>query len=99
MLTPFLKAEILRKTGFAVPALPTEVAEVTEGNAATDSPVNAGDSHVLKQWVASVEALFVTYVAARAAKSLRESEEARQLDALRRISADYSGSRMQALRV
>ncbi|MEJ7687470.1 MAG: hypothetical protein WKG52_11000 [Variovorax sp.] len=98
MLTPFLKAEILRKTGFAVPALPTEVLEVTDGRAATKNPDNLGESHVLKQWVASVEALFVTYVAARAAKSLRDAEEARQLDALQRMSASYSARGLQSLR-
>jgi len=43
-------------------------------------------------WEKSVDALFVEYVAARAAKSLRDSEELRQLDRLRRMSgAGHSG--------
>lgn len=37
-------------------------------------------------WVGRVDALFVDYVAARAAKSLRDAEELRQLDLLRRMS-------------
>ena len=37
-------------------------------------------------WERRVDALFVDYVAARAAKSLRDAEEVRQLDLLRRMS-------------
>jgi hypothetical protein len=37
-------------------------------------------------WTSRVDALFVDYVAARAAKSLRDAEEVRQLDLLRRMS-------------
>ncbi len=88
MLTPFLKAEILRKTGFVVPAVP---AQAEDGDA-------VGDNHGFMQWVAAVEAMFVTYVAARAAKSLRDAEEARQLDALRQSAAAYSSGRMQPMR-
>lgn len=39
------------------------------------------------EWSRRVDALFVDYVAARAAKSLRDAEEVRQLDLLRRMSA------------
>ncbi len=39
-----------------------------------------------QDWTARVDALFVDYVAARAAKSLRDAEEVRQLDLLRRMS-------------
>ncbi len=88
MLTPFLKAEILRKTGFVVPAIP----DLVEDEDAVSE--NRG----FKQWIAAVEAMFVTYVAARAAKSLRDSEEARQLDALRQSASAYSSGRMQAMR-
>lgn len=38
------------------------------------------------EWTSRVDALFVDYVAARAAKSLRDAEEVRQLDLLRRMS-------------
>jgi hypothetical protein len=37
-------------------------------------------------WTSLVDTLFVDYVAARAAKSLRDAEEVRQLDLLRRMS-------------
>lgn len=65
MLTTVQKADILRKSGLAIPACPEA----------------AGD------WTGRVDALFVDYVAARAAKSLRDAEEVRQLDLLRRMSA------------
>ncbi|MGJ7486465.1 hypothetical protein ACSFA2_14470 [Variovorax sp. LT2P21] len=39
-----------------------------------------------REWAGRVDALFVDYVAARAAKSLRDAEEVRQLDLLRRMS-------------
>ena len=61
MLTTLQKADILRKSGCAV-------------------PVEAEPSTA---WSHRVDALFVEYVAARAAKSLRDAEEARQLDRLR----------------
>ncbi|MGJ7489646.1 hypothetical protein [Variovorax sp. ZT4R33] len=41
---------------------------------------------VTRDWSRRVDALFVDYVAARAAKSLRDAEEVRQLDLLRRMS-------------
>lgn len=41
---------------------------------------------VTRDWARRVDALFVDYVAARAAKSLRDAEEARQLELLRRMS-------------
>lgn len=43
-------------------------------------------------WSVQVDALFVDYVAARAAKSLRDAEEVRQLDLLRRMSHRSWGS-------
>lgn len=43
-------------------------------------------------WSVRVDALFVDYVAARAAKSLRDAEEVRQLDLLRRMSHRSWGS-------
>jgi hypothetical protein len=66
MLTIAQKADILRKNGIAVPAMPADD---------------------LRGWNADVDVLFVTYAAARAAKSLRDAEELRQLELLRRISA------------
>lgn len=64
MLTTIQKADILRKSGLAIPACPEAASE----------------------WTRRVDALFVDYVAARAAKSLRDAEEIRQLDLLRRMS-------------
>jgi hypothetical protein len=61
-------------------------AEILRNTGAAVSAMPAA-SEPLRQWIATVEALFVSYVAARAAKSLRDSEEARQLVVLRRISA------------
>ena len=76
MLTTLQKAAILQKTGIAVPDAPAPSPETSE--------------HVqgaMKRWAAAVEALFAGYVAARAAKSLREAEEGRQLQWLRQLSA------------
>jgi len=70
MLTTAQKADILRKSGCAVPI--------------AEEPSTA--------WSHAVDTLFVEYVAARAAKSLRDAEEARQLDRLRCMSAaSHSG--------
>ena len=38
----------------------------------------------MQRWIRAVEILYATYAAARAAKSLRDAEEARQADMLRR---------------
>jgi hypothetical protein len=68
MLSIQQKANILKKAGQAVPALPADT------------------SAAQTEWARTVENLYVAYAAARAAKSLRESEEARQLDRLRQMS-------------
>lgn len=51
------------------------------------SPPQADDGLALAAWTAAIERLFVNYAAARAAKSLRDAEEVRQLDRLRRLAA------------
>ncbi|MDM0113130.1 hypothetical protein QTI66_13305 [Variovorax sp. J22R133] len=80
MLTTLQKANILRKAGVQVPAAPTSVSE--------DASNPAAELHkAAKEWATTVENLYVTYAAARAAKSLRDAEEARQLDMLRRLSS------------
>jgi hypothetical protein len=38
----------------------------------------------MAEWAANIDTLYVEYVARRAAKSLRDAEEARQLSALQR---------------
>lgn len=82
MLTIAQKADILQKTGIAVPAAPapSPLTAVQEGPATTETSA-------MVRWTAAVEALFVSYVAARAAKSLRDAEERRQLEMLRALSA------------
>ena len=74
MLTIFQRAAILSKAGFEVPACPAEDA-------------SAGTvSQKMHDWAKAIETLYVSYVAARAAKSLRDAEESRQTDMLRRLS-------------
>ena len=70
MLTARHKATILRKAGFDVPATPSDPESTT----------------AFGSWIQSVETLYVSYAAARAAKSLRDAEETRQLDMLRRLA-------------
>lgn len=76
MLTSSQKAEILQRAGYAVPAQPVEhpASQITDRTA-------------LARWQQTVEALFVEYAAARAAKSLRDSEEHRQLRRLQRLAS------------
>lgn len=75
MLSTAHKADILRKAGVQIPAPP---ADVSSGDA-----LKAAGSH----WARSVETLYVAYAAARAAKSLRDAEEIRQMDMLRRMAS------------
>ena len=70
MLTTRHKADILRKAGIPVPTCPAEV------------DLQAPSS----SWAKAVEILYVTYAAARAAKSLRDAEETRQMAMLRRMA-------------
>ncbi|MBT2336974.1 hypothetical protein J7E49_24105 [Variovorax paradoxus] len=77
MLTIFQKATILGKAGFEVPACPAEHASASSASAV---------SQKMHDWGKAIETLYVSYVAARAAKSLRDAEESRQTDMLRRLS-------------
>ncbi len=72
MLSTEHKANILRKAGYAVPAVP--------GSA--DSAYQT-----LQCWGKAIETLYVSYAASRAAKSLRDAEEARMLASLQLRSA------------
>jgi hypothetical protein len=78
MLTTSHKAEILQRAGYPVPLEPE--------HPVPPDPMSAR-THL--HWQQEVETLFVEYAAARAAKSLRDSEEQRQLRRLRRM-ADHS---------
>ena len=89
MLTILQKAVILGKAGVDVPAHPVDDLSTPM---ATGSPVKAeGVSQKAHEWARAVETLYVTYVAARAAKSLRDAEEARQSVMLRQLSAAVQG--------
>ena len=95
MLAAAQKAVILRRSGIAVPPLPEEAANEggVEPDAVAAGGVGASVGHeaaregALRQWTAQVNALFVSYVAARAAKSLRDAEEARQMNELRHLAS------------
>ncbi|WP_198086013.1 hypothetical protein [Variovorax sp. E3] len=69
-------ANILRKAGYDVPACPIA------HDAAVPYPASlpADTVHQTPQaWGKAIETLYVSYAAARAAKSLRDAEEARML--------------------
>ncbi|MEJ8854416.1 hypothetical protein WKW79_07545 [Variovorax robiniae] len=87
MLTVAQKANILRKAGIPVPPGPDEH-PLENGASSTAEPALTAEA-----WAATVNVVFVTYAAARAAKSLRDAEEARQLQALRQLSAGFSHAR------
>ena len=79
MLTTDQKETILRRAGIAVPVFPS--------SRATDQQQQAdGEQNAAQRWARTIDTLFVEYSAARAARSLRDAEETRQLGALRRAS-------------
>lgn len=85
MLTIVQKAAILGKAGIEVPARPEDDLST---QAVTGSPLRAeGVSQQAHDWGRAIEALYVSYAAARAAKSLRDAEEARQNAMLRRMAS------------
>ena len=84
MLTTDQKEAILRRAGVTVPAFPSPRArdqQQQQQQQQADGPEDAA-----KQWARTIDTLFAEYSAARAARSLREAEETRQLGALRRAS-------------
>ncbi|MGO4392749.1 hypothetical protein AB4Z46_15480 [Variovorax sp. M-6] len=91
MLTTDQKEAILRRAGIAVPDFPPGHANTQKRN--SDQPntsmspeqrgAQAARRVAIEQWAATIDALYVEYVAARAAKSLRDAEEVRQLSMLR----------------
>lgn len=75
MLTTAHKANILRRAGITVPP------------ASTSFLLNEGErAEALHRWESTIDNLFVDYAAARAAKSLRDAEEQRQLSILQRLA-------------
>jgi len=91
MLTTDQKEAILRRAGVAVPALPSHRSSDQQQQADAE-PILKGDvqadgrHNAAERWARTIDALFVEYSAARAARSLREAEAARQLGALRQAS-------------
>lgn len=93
MLTAAKKAFILAQAGIDVPRCPDiDGPANVHQNHDVPSPFPASNEFDVEptpariRWNQEIEILFVTYTAARAAKSLREAEEARQIDILRRAS-------------
>lgn len=86
MLTSIQKAIILRKNGFAVPDAPPEPA-ITPAQPSEPGPA-------LQAWHRAIEALFATYAAARAAKSLRDAQEKSQLEWLRQLASGTGTPRL-----
>ncbi|RZL86611.1 MAG: hypothetical protein EOP82_29325 [Variovorax sp.] len=92
MLTTDQKEAILRRAGVSVPDQPAgaadasarelEASDVATENDGTRAPTSHQEATAL--WAQTIETLYVEYGARRAAKSLRDAEDARQLDALQR---------------
>jgi hypothetical protein len=87
MLTPLQKANVLGKAGVKIPACPDRRAAELAAELAADLRAGAGSETAMMNWIRAIEVLFATYAAARAAKSLREAEEARSMVMLRQLSA------------
>lgn len=89
MLTTDQKETILRRAGVAVPAFPSRRPSDQQQHQSDAEPILKGNMQAdgrqkpAEQWARTIDALFVEYSAARAARSLRDAEEARQLGALR----------------
>lgn len=73
MLTLDQKETILRRAGVVVPDFPPAV----------PNDMAAVRREAIEQWGRTIETLYVEYVARRAAKSLRDAEDQRQLSAIR----------------
>jgi hypothetical protein len=101
MLTTDQKEAILRKAGVAVPEFPSDQVALRRdatyvrapdrllGRRQADAP-EASRRKAIEQWTAAIDALYVEYTARRAAKSLRDAEEARQLG---RLQSEARGPR------
>jgi hypothetical protein len=94
MLTAIKKALILRQVGIDVPRFPGISASaslrhfVQEGSASPEQcDSEALHAKAVERWNQQIEVLFVIYTAARTAKCLREAEQARQMDMLRRANS------------
>ncbi|MGJ7498448.1 hypothetical protein ACSFA8_25770 [Variovorax sp. RT4R15] len=89
-----MKANILTKAGIEVPAfparrLPVQERHLIKGGRAPREELDADveQERAVEGWKKHIETLYVAYATARAAKSLREAQEALQLDMLQRLNA------------
>jgi len=100
MISTSQKATILAKAGIPVPAFPERALPVEErylmpGARVPQAQIDAdiAQSVAVERWNREVNNLFAGYVAARAARSLREAEDADRLIRLRRANAAEPGLR------
>lgn len=98
MLTTDQKETILRKAGVTVPAFPTHPLRAKEHDQlegardpTKDLAEGAAKRAAAAEWAKAIDTLYVEYSAARAAKSLRDAEEAQRLGELRQASARSNG--------
>lgn len=82
MLTIDQKEAILRRAGIQVPSFPGSPPTADPRDHEADTEHKAA----LQRWREAIDVLYVQYAAARAAKSLRDAEQARQIDQLRRAA-------------
>jgi hypothetical protein len=94
MLSISQKAVILSKAGVTVAPFPARRLPVQERFLRNEAPVpreeveaDEEQERAAQAWEQEVNQLYVGYVAARAAKSLREAEEAEALARLRKANA------------
>jgi hypothetical protein len=91
MLSTDQKETILRRAGVAVPARPSrrssdQQQQADAGSISGQNIQAGGQQDAARRWARTIDALFVEYSAIRAARSLRDAEEARLLGALRHAS-------------
>lgn len=87
MLTILQKAAILTRAGITLPS--SQALRPLPG----DAPERQDPSPFGAAWERAVEILYVAYTQARAARSLREAEEGRQMDRLREVALHLRATR------
>jgi hypothetical protein len=100
MLTLNEKASILTQIGIQVPVLPTSCMTSQEqhfphrvGHSLQDSEADTENIQSLTRWRHEIDILYVIYTASRAAKGLRQAEQARQMAVLRHANEQcFAGS-------
>ena len=81
MLSTVHKANILRKAGYDVPSCPGDGLPQQAGQIQMQAGSPAPD---MADWGRVIDAIYADYVTARAARSLRDAEEAHQAAVLHR---------------